>query len=167
MHFIDRLLGKEDEFYNAVWYGRIEIVESFLKKKKDWVHRRDFAGRTALHIAALRGYLEIVKLLIAYGSDVNARIEDTMTTPLHMAVEGPTRLSLEPWESWELRYNNKMELIRLLVIRGANVNAKNNLNMTPLDVAWDRQLYWGDRWFDATQQVFDKHGGGGKRGSEI
>ena len=50
--------------------------------KPDDVFLRDHAGRTPLHIAALRGYNEIVKVLVDLGSDVNAKNKQG-ETPLH------------------------------------------------------------------------------------
>ena len=52
--------------------------------------------------------LECAKLLVAHGADVNRGRDDSLETPLHHALAGGADI----------------ELIRLLVDRGANVNAK-------------------------------------------
>uniref|UniRef100_A0A6U0U134 ACB domain-containing protein n=1 Tax=Polytomella parva TaxID=51329 RepID=A0A6U0U134_9CHLO len=45
---------------------------------------RDEEGRTALHFAADRGHIDVAKVLLSYGADVNAQDVDG-STPLHYA----------------------------------------------------------------------------------
>jgi ankyrin repeat protein len=69
-------------------------------------------GETALHLAAGEGHLEIVKLLLEHGADVNAKT--AYETALHLAAgEG------------------HLEIVKLLLEHGADVNAKTAVrNMT-------------------------------------
>ncbi|RMZ74098.1 hypothetical protein GMOD_00004939 [Pyrenophora seminiperda CCB06] len=78
---------------------------------------RDDFGKTALHLAALRGNEAVVRLLVEKGADVKAKDKNGMTALHGAASEG----------------NEAM--VRLLVDRGADVNAKSNDGETVLHVA--------------------------------
>ena len=71
---------------------------------------------TSLHLAAHRGYLDIVKLLIDAGADVNAKEGNySKSTALH----------------WAAKEGN-LQVVKLLVERGAKLNVKDNwFNLTP------------------------------------
>lgn len=60
-------------FFEAARNGLDEIVRDMLKKDKYLVYEFDHVGETPLHWAAKRNRVEVVKLLISYGSKVNAR----------------------------------------------------------------------------------------------
>ena len=68
----------------------------------------DEYGRTDLHWAAIMNAVEVAKVLITQGADVNAKDEDGWTA-LHWAAEG-----------------NAFEVAEVLIAHGADVNAKNN-----------------------------------------
>ena len=74
-------------------------------------------GWTALHFAAASNRIDVVKLLLLEGADIN-RQDEFKDTPLHNAA----------------RYNNT-EVARLLLDNRADVNIENNDNETPLDKA--------------------------------
>jgi ankyrin repeat protein len=57
-------------------------------------------------LAAWNGHLEIVKLLLEHGADVNAKMEG-LGTALHLAAS-----------------NGHLEIVKLLLENGADVNAK-------------------------------------------
>jgi ankyrin repeat protein len=63
------------------------------------------SGNTALHVAVLRSQLEVARLLVTYGANVNA-VNNWRITPLHAAMA-----------STELR----LDLVRLLVESGADI----------------------------------------------
>ena len=78
------------------------------------VNATDSNNRTAVSLAAERGDLESLKLLLQHGADI--RIASTsLSTPLHFAVCNP-----EP------------HCIELLITEGADPNALTNHNQTPL-----------------------------------
>jgi len=73
-----------------------------------------YARITLLHLAAWNNEHELVKLLLEFGADVNAKnIRGWM--PLHIAVQ-----------------ENAAEAARLLIEHGASVNAKDEDGLTPL-----------------------------------
>nr|XP_023029179.1 NF-kappa-B inhibitor cactus-like [Leptinotarsa decemlineata] len=47
----------------------------------------NFLGQTCVHVAAIRGHVEVLKHLVWYGADINARQGCTGYTALHYAVE--------------------------------------------------------------------------------
>jgi ankyrin repeat protein len=81
------------------------------------------ARETALQVAAKTGQDEIIKILLAYGGDVNLETKDGRegfnggTTPLHLAAEGHPRT------------------VNLLIDCGADLNARNGSGDTPLHFA--------------------------------
>ena len=72
----------------AALYGHAEIVEYLLNGGFD-VNLRDEGNRTALHYAVLGNRIEMTKLLISKGADVDAIgkiLDQKRSTPLHLAV---------------------------------------------------------------------------------
>ena len=68
-------------------------------------------GSMPLHWASKTGHIEVVRLLLEKGADVN----DILTTPLY-------------WAST----NGHVEVVRLLLKKGADVNAASQDGLTPL-----------------------------------
>jgi len=64
--------GAELDIFSASALGKGEAVSAILEREPDAV-RAMCAGRTALHVAALCGQVEVVQILLARGADVNAR----------------------------------------------------------------------------------------------
>ncbi|TPP59183.1 Ankyrin-2 [Fasciola gigantica] len=74
-------------------------------------------GNTALHIASLAGHIDIVKLLMEYGANVNAQSQNGFT-PLYMAAQ-----------------ENHVEVVNHLLNNGANPALSTEDGFTPLAVA--------------------------------
>lgn len=55
------------------------------KNAKDTITAPDNAGYTALHYAARNGHVDICKMLIQYGANINATTKSGKATPLHKA----------------------------------------------------------------------------------
>ncbi len=71
-------------------------------------------GYTALHVAVMKGHLEIARLLLEYGAYVNSRTS-TGITPLHEAV-----------------FTRQAAIVLLLLRYGASINLANGARLTPL-----------------------------------
>lgn len=80
----------------------------------DDLERRDRDGRTLLINASFYNRVDIVKLLIKRGANVNAK-DSTGNTPLHAAVQ-----------------ESNIEIIRILLENGADINSKNSFGNTPI-----------------------------------
>ena len=91
--------------------------------------------------AAEEGDVEAVKGYLAIDVNVDARDEVYEGTPLHFAA-----------------FKGRKEVAELLINEGADVNAKNQADATPLDLAIEKKR-------DETVSLLRKHGG--KTGSEL
>ncbi len=85
------------------------------------MNAKDEEGYTALQIASEFYHPDIVKILLEYGADVNAKREDGFT-PLLIALEG----------------KGNTDLVKILLANGADVNAKNEDDKTALQIAKEK-----------------------------
>ncbi|KAK3828138.1 MAG: ankyrin repeat-containing domain protein [Benniella sp.] len=86
------------------------------------VTQRDLHGCTPLHLAARRGHMEMVMVLVQLGGDVNSRGE-RQWTPLHESIS-----------------QNHSQISSLLVACGADLKAKNDAGETPEELGRRRGL---------------------------
>lgn len=109
----------------AVYADQIVAVMALV----DWCRKkgialdaqRDAAGRTPLHVAAMRWTPRVLQVLLDGGADINAATADGMT-PLHLAA----------------RFG-RAEIVRLLIEKGADPSVRNKSGATPIDIAGDRK----------------------------
>ena len=117
----------------------------YLVERKSLVNTRDKAGNTALHIAAEQNYREIGEILLAHNADIfYANVKGDSPLKLAMSLGGgreewminshtisardgagntPLHLSAE----WKI-----IQMILYLLDKGADINARNTNNETPL-----------------------------------
>ena len=81
-----------------------------------------YAGDSALHVAAAGYRVEIAKLLLAVGAEVNAKGKHRHATPLHYAADG----------GLERDAKRQVAMIRLLLEAGADLHAQDKNGATPL-----------------------------------
>jgi ankyrin repeat protein len=99
----------------AAFGGAAAAAELLLERGAD-------ANGGALHAAATGGRLELVRLLLAAGADVDRRDPETGRAPLHAAVSaGPG--------------GDAPEIVRVLLTAGADVNATTNDGASALDIS--------------------------------
>ncbi len=106
-----------DDLHKAAHDGNVEQVKAILATHPD-PDARDSFGGTALHAAMFQKDMEIVRLLLDYGMDVNAIGPKNGYTPLHDAVWG-----------------NNPEAAKLLLARGADRTIRNKSGQTALEKA--------------------------------
>lgn len=75
-----------------------------------------------LDYAAMNGRAKVADLLIAYGANIDANDNFFGETPLHLAIFANTEVPVI-----------HLEVARLLIDRGADVNAKDKYGQTPMD----------------------------------
>ncbi|XP_042510276.1 ankyrin repeat domain-containing protein 1 [Macadamia integrifolia] len=76
----------------------------------------------AIHFAAQKGHLEVVRVLLASGVSVQASNRKGLT-PLHYAVQG-----------------SHLEVIKYLIRKGANLRAKTKAGKTPIDLVNNEEV---------------------------
>ena len=108
----------EKEILKAAKSGNASRVKEILDQDASLVSAIDSDGSTPLHCATWKGHLEVAKLLLTYGANVNAKNsnEHWGTTPLHAAAHA-----------------NQRAIAELLIAHGADIHATNINDRTPLD----------------------------------
>ncbi len=135
--------GLEPSIFEAAATGRVERVRQLVKQNPELVKAYSPDGWTALHLNF--GNLEIVKVLLDSGADINAVSKN--------------KLSATPLQGAAAMQN--LELGRLLVQRGANVNCRGEEGGTPLhEVAGNGQIEFAKLLLDRGANVNAKDDGG-------
>jgi ankyrin repeat protein len=144
----------------AVIGGHVEVVRMLLERKAE-VNSRNQDGSTPSHIASSKGKLDILRLLLVHGADAFVH-DNSGNSPLHFAVIGGhlevARVLLEckadadalrdkgltplhqASQSWWRGDPDIVQLVRLFLDNGENVNVHDKRGNTPLHFA----AYEGD-----------------------
>ena len=116
--------GAGVSLYEASAVGLADRAQEHVEKDPSLVNTYSHDGWTPLHLASFFGHMEIARLLLARGADVNARSKSTRfakeNTPLHAAAA-----------------NRQVGVAEILIAHGADVNAKDGSGYTPLALAAD------------------------------
>ncbi|XP_047974109.1 potassium channel SKOR-like isoform X2 [Salvia hispanica] len=138
---------------SAAFYGDLYQLKSVIRSGAD-PNKEDYDGRTALHLAASKGYEDITMFLIQEHVDINA--EDNFgNTPLLEAIKnGHDKVaSLLSKEGAILKIDNPgsylcsvvakgdSDFMRRLLSNGMDPNSKDYDHRTPLHVAASQGLY--------------------------
>lgn len=119
---IARLLvkyGAKLDLFEAVAVGEIETVQRLILEQPDQVNAVASDGFQPLGLAAFFGHLEIARLLIEAGAEVDSASHNPLKVmPLHSAAAG----------DWA-------EIVQLLIAHGAPVNARQAEGFAPLHSA--------------------------------
>ena len=127
-----------DSFHAAAGAGDVDAAERLLREDDSLLEAKNAAGSTPLHTAAQAGQLEVVRLLVAGGADVDAG-DNENTTPLAVAAIGghldviefliaqgadplAADINLATPFHWTT-YNGHMEVARRLIELGADIHA--------------------------------------------
>jgi len=152
----------EATYYAVYSKEREEILKAIIKSKIIDVNTKDKEGETALHIVARSGnnVVRIIKILTKAGIDVNA-VSSSGETALHLAIEyakiesfkckdkinnvlfliengADVNIKKEEDGNYPLHLaikNGNVEIVKLLLKAGANINAKNKIGHTPFSAA--------------------------------
>jgi ankyrin repeat protein len=136
---------KEANVHDACEEGDLEVVRELITTSPSEIWKTDeICYFSALHVAANHGHLEIVKLLLDAGADIN-RKSKSGETPLHLAVT-----------------KNHIDVVKCLLVRGADYSITNfhkrgtyTIRHTPRDVAVEEHLPEIVKLFD-NMKVFEK-----------
>ena len=105
------------EFIQAATYGDIDRVRKLLDMGVEPDIQIRFNSYTALILASIGGYTDIVRLLLVRDTDLNIQNRDGYTALMYSSMYG------------------YIDIVRLLLDRGANPNIRNNSGETALDIA--------------------------------
>ena len=119
---------RETPLHRAALNANLEATQVLLEYNPD-IGLRDDDGDTPLHDILFKlgrslewKEVEIVRRLLEYGSDANIRPRDG-STPLHQASS-----------------HGSLEVARLLLSHGANVDEQDDHGRTPFQVAWSDEM---------------------------
>jgi len=135
----------------AVSAGRLEVVRFLLGCTNCEVNHRNCNGQTSLHYAASKNHVEIARMLLENGADVNAQ-DKYGNSPLHRASalghmnitqillkQKGVRVDLTDREGntpLHIAVEDENDSVALCLVRhGADINRQNNMERTPLDLA--------------------------------
>src|SRR5262249_16163858 len=118
--------GVEMDVFAAIACNDVERVAKLLEKSPKAGEARDLAGWPALHRAVSLDRREIVKRLLDKGTNPNVR-RRAQSAELNEASPGDQETGLSQAAFW-----GHTEIARMLIKRGANVNAKDARGVTPL-----------------------------------
>ena len=104
-----------EQLIRACYSNDIDKFKSILKSNPNLIYHKNKFGETIMYKACSSGIIELVELLISYGSDINKH-DNNGHTPLSGAV-----------------YNGHYDIVKLLIENKVNVNTKDKYNMSPLD----------------------------------
>ena len=139
--------------YYAALCGFSGLANYLITTHGEDVHAKCGRRGSPLHAASYKGNLDVVRLLLAHGVDINTTSDEIESTPLHQAsLSGDvdvTRLLLQHEANLNARdrllhtplhnasITGKMKVAELLLEHGADVNPRNWSHITPLYKASD------------------------------
>ena len=115
------LINNEGEgiLHSIVYSGVTERLLEFIKNYTFDINARSINGMTPLHLSTFIGKLEMAKILIEAGADVNIG-DNECYTPLH-----------------DVAWNGNLEIVKSLLEHGANLHIRSEKGSYPLALAVD------------------------------
>lgn len=134
----------------ATKMGEESVVDMLASYGAD-VNVANKQGWTALLIAAEKGYIRILATLLSRGASLHVQSSDNDTALLLACSNGHTDLvTLLISKGCDCEYyvpliraaeNDYLEIVKILVMRGVNINAENKEGMTAFNVACEKGFF--------------------------
>ena len=109
--------------HKAAWGNLPELANVLLQEYNMDIDSQNYAGRTALHVAAYQGNTRILKYLLEHAANVNA-VDNEGRTPIFSGA-----------------YDGNFKTVKLLCEYGADLHLKDNSNLTVLEYAVSRKEF--------------------------
>ena len=139
--------------YEAAKSGNLERVQVLMKRGVDMNNSNK--GRTPLFVASRYGHSAVVRFLVEQGADMEKAGKDDNWTPLmtasyygheevvwYLLEQGANRDNCDDQGRtslhWVVRAGN-LEITKLLMVYGADLNAKTNVGYMPIDFTRNKQ----------------------------
>lgn len=146
-----RLHGTENLLHRATVANNVDIVQELLHSGYQNITAKNDQGQSAIHLASARGFLQIVKLLIANGAHLEST-DSSGYTPLHLACETDrsdivrallqgranptTRNEKTGWSPLHVAaFHGRLDAVKILLEFGAPSQPRALNNSTPADIA--------------------------------
>jgi ankyrin repeat protein len=135
--------------HHACFDENVELVKELIARKID-INSRDNNEFTPFNVACLNGYIEIVKLLIengavmtspSYITSLNIACRSNNTNIVKLLLNKGLDPNITYNKSLPINiacYNQNIELIKILLLKTKNIDVKDNLYLTPLEIAIQR-----------------------------
>jgi ankyrin repeat protein len=140
---------KYDELEEAIEDDDSEAVQRLIQEEPGIVQMEDHLGQTPLITACILGYIDIVKILVTHGSNINHQAQNgdsaLFTAVLQKEIEiveyliergaNVNIVTKQGDSSLIMASRNRLDIVELLVTHGANVNHQNKTGYTALFMA--------------------------------
>lgn len=110
------------QFFQAIKSNDVSECTRLLQNNKFLVHDKDYRNQSPLHWASKRNFIDIVYMLIKYGSGIDS-VDSSGRTPLHTAA-----------------YFNKIEVVIILLKELANPLLTDKLGFTASQLTSDNKI---------------------------
>ncbi|KAJ7671446.1 ankyrin repeat-containing domain protein [Mycena polygramma] len=127
--------------HSAAQNNQLHVVRSLVSENPRLINALDADERTALHWAASSGSVDITRFLIDKKAEVDL-VDNSGWTPLHIAgrkiddicfwLNGPQKNNKGLTPLHYAASKSRIDIGKLLISRGADINAKDKANQVPL-----------------------------------